>query len=91
MTQTFVAKIDCGKEMGVAGAQEEPIRLALDTEARNTPPSDDLKAPQVKARVLDAFEKVAPSRRKKFGRLVEDVKTRETRERRILKVVAARS
>jgi len=45
MTQTFVAKIECGKEMGVAGAQEGPIRLALDTEARNTPPSDDLKAP----------------------------------------------
>jgi hypothetical protein len=58
--------------------QEGPIRLELDTGARNTPPPDELKAAQLKARVLDAFAKV-------------DAKTPETRERRILKVVAARS
>lgn len=60
-------------------------------EPRNTPPPNDLKAALTKARLLEAFEKTAPSRRKEFVRQVEDAKTAETRERRISKVVAARS
>jgi hypothetical protein len=79
------------KTAGVEGAKEVAIRLELDTEPRITPPPYDLKAALVKARALDAFEKAAPSRRKEFVRQVEDAKTPETRERRILKVVVALS
>jgi hypothetical protein len=71
------------------GDPELEIRLELDTEPRNTPPPDDLKAALLKARLLDAFEKAAPSRRKEFVRQVEDAKTPETRKRRISKVLTA--
>lgn len=74
---------------GLEGDEELEIRLELDTEPRNTPLPNDLKTALVKARVLDAFERTAPSRRKEFIRQVEDAKTPETRERRIAKVVTA--
>jgi len=75
----------------VEGDKEVRIRLELDMEPRNTPPPNDLKAALTKARLLEAFEKTAPSRRKEFVRQVEDAKTAETRERRISKVMAALS
>jgi hypothetical protein len=76
---------------GLVGDEELEVGLELDTEPRNTPPPQDLKAALVKARRLEAFEHAAPSRRKEFVRQVEDAKTLETRQRRIAKVVAALS
>jgi hypothetical protein len=76
---------------GLDGDEELEVGLELDTEPRNTPPPTDLRAALVKARLLEAFEKAAPSRRKEFVRQVEDAKTLETRQRRIAKVVAALS
>jgi len=76
---------------GLNGDEELEVGLELDAEPRNTPPPNDLKAALVKARLLEAFEKAAPSRRKEFVRQVEDAKTLETRQRRIAKVVAALS
>jgi hypothetical protein len=76
---------------GLNGDEELEVGLDLDSEPRNTPPPNDLKAALVKARLLEAFEKAAPSRRKEFVRQVEDAKTLETRQRRIAKVVAALS
>jgi hypothetical protein len=76
---------------GLEGNEELEISLELDTEPRNTPIPDDLKAALVRAKALAAFEKAAPSRRKEFVRQVEDAKTRETRERRILKITQSLS
>jgi hypothetical protein len=75
----------------VEGHKEVRIRLELDMEPRNTPPPNDLKAALAKARLLEALEKAAHSGRKEFVRQVEDVRTAETRERHISKVVAALS
>lgn len=76
---------------GLEGDEELEVGLELDTEPRNTPPPNDLKEALMKARLLEAFEHAAPSRRKEFVRQVEDAKTLETRQRRIAKVVAALS
>ncbi|MEO8595540.1 MAG: YdeI/OmpD-associated family protein [Candidatus Solibacter sp.] len=75
------------KAAGLQGDERLEVRLELDTEPRITPIPADLKAALVKGKILDAFEKAAPSRRKEFVRQVEDAKTPETRERRIVKVI----
>ena len=72
---------------GLEGNEELEIKLELDTEPRIIPIPPDLKKALVKRKLLEAFEKAAPSRRKEFVRQVEDAKTPETRERRILKVL----
>lgn len=79
------------KAAGLTGDEELEIRLQLATEPPDTPQPPDLKAALIKARLLEAFEKAAPSRRKEFVRQVEDAKTPETRERRISKVLEALS
>ena len=76
---------------GLTGDEELEIRIRLDIEPRDTPPPSDLRSALVKARLLGAFEKAAPSRRKEFVRLVEDAKTPETRQRRIVRVLDALS
>jgi uncharacterized protein YdeI (YjbR/CyaY-like superfamily) len=49
---------------------------------------EDLRAALVASRALDAFEASIPSRKKEDVRQVEEAKTRETRERRIARIVA---
>ena len=75
------------KAAGLEGDERLEVKLELDTEPRITEVPSDLKAALVKAKSLAAFEKAAPSRRKEFVRQVEEAKTAETRDRRILKVV----
>ncbi len=75
------------KAAGLEGDERLEVKLELDTEPRITEVPSDLKAALVKAKALAAFEKIAPSRRKEFVRQVEEAKTAETRDRRILKVV----
>jgi hypothetical protein len=79
--------IENRKAAGLQGDEQLEVRLELDTEPRITPIPADLKTALVRAAVLEAFEKSAPSRRKEFVRQVEEAKTPETRERRIVKVV----
>lgn len=79
------------KAAGVEGGQDVEVCLELDSEPRIIPIPTDLRAALSKAKVLEAFDNAAPSRRKEFVRQVEDAKTPETRERRISKVVAALS
>ena len=75
------------KAAGLEGDKRLEVTLELDTEPRIIQVPGDLKTALVKAKALAAFEKVAPSRRKEFVRQVEEVKTAEARDRRILKVV----
>lgn len=76
---------------GVAAGDEVEVRLELDTEPRTSTVPADLKAALVRARVLAAFEKSAPSRQKEFVRQVESAKAPETRARRIAKIVESLS
>jgi DNA-binding MarR family transcriptional regulator len=75
------------KAAGVAGNDQVEVKLDLDTETRATEIPADLKSALSKAKVLAAFEKAAPSRRKEFVRQVEEAKAAETRQRRIAKIV----
>jgi uncharacterized protein YdeI (YjbR/CyaY-like superfamily) len=61
--------------------------LELDVEPRTVEIPKDLKAALTKAKLLNAFEKTAPSMKKEYVRQVEEAKAQETRERRINKIV----
>jgi len=76
---------------GARAGEKVEVQLELDTEPRTSPLPDDLKAALVRARLLEAFEQAAPSRRKEFVRQVESAKAPETRTRRIGKVIEALS
>lgn len=75
------------KAAGLEGDEEVEVRLELDMEPRVVEIPADLRAALSQKKVLTAFEKVAPSGRKEFVRQVEEAKTAETRNRRILKIV----
>jgi hypothetical protein len=75
------------KAAGLEGNEQVKVTLALGTEPRAVEVPADLKAALVEADALDAFERTAPFRRKEFVRQVQDAKTVETRQRRIVKVV----
>jgi hypothetical protein len=76
---------------GLEGDTRVEVRLDLDTEPRIAPVPSDLRAALVKAKVLQAFESAAPSRRREFVRQVEAAKAQVTRERRIAKIVTSLS
>ena len=72
---------------GVKGGEDVDVTIALDVEPRTVELPQDLKAALVKAKALDAFNATAPSMRKEYVRQVEEAKARETRDRRIAKIV----
>lgn len=72
---------------GVKGGDKAQVTLELDLEPRSVELPDDLKAALLAAGCLPAYEKSAPSMKKEYVRQVEEAKTPETRERRILKIV----
>jgi len=75
------------KAAGVQGGDETDVTLELDVEPRTVEIPKDLKDALMKANMLDAFEKTAPSMKKEYVRQVEEAKAQETRERRINKIV----
>jgi hypothetical protein len=75
------------KASGIQGGDQTEVTLELDLEPRTVEIPQDLKAALVKANVLSAFEKSAPSMKKEYVRQVEEAKTQETRERRITRIV----
>ncbi len=75
------------KTAGVQGGDETDVTLELDLEPRTVQIPQDLKDALLKANALDAFEKSAPSMKKEYVRQVEEAKGKETRERRITKIV----
>lgn len=72
---------------GVQGGEEADITLELDLEPRTVEIPKDLKDALLKANVLQAFEKSAPSMQREYVRQVEEAKAQETRGRRITKIV----
>jgi hypothetical protein len=72
---------------GFQGGDEVVVTLELDLEPRTAELPEDLKTALVKANVLEAFEKSAPSMKKEYVRWVQEAKASETRERRIEKTV----
>ncbi len=74
---------------GLKPGDKVEVTLELDLESRKVEIPEDLKAAlSAQAGALAAFEKLSDSRRKEFVRQVEEAKTQETRDRRIVGIVA---
>jgi len=74
---------------GVAGGEEHEVTLTLDDQPRTVEVPDELARALDAAGVREAFDKLAPSRRKEAVRSVVDAKADATRDRRIAAVVAS--
>ncbi len=72
---------------GYNGGELVEITLDLDLQPRVTATPADLQSALVIAGKAEAFDALAPSRKKEFVRQVEEAKTEETRLRRISKVL----
>jgi hypothetical protein len=73
---------------GVKAGDEVEITLELDTEPRTVDVPADLAAALAEKGITEAFDKLAYSTRKEHVRQVESAKAQETRERRIVNIVA---
>lgn len=74
---------------GLQAGDAVEVILELDLEPRTVEIPDDLAAALAqKEGATDAFDRLAPSRRKEFVRQVVEAKAQETRTRRIRKIVA---
>jgi Bacteriocin-protection, YdeI or OmpD-Associated/Domain of unknown function (DUF1905) len=76
-------------ESGLGGGDALTVSLALDAAPRETPVPEDLAAALAAAGVRDAFDRLAPSRRKAHVTGVEGAKAPETRARRVAAVVGS--
>ena len=74
---------------GVQANDTVEVTLELDTEPRTVEVPDVLAAALAENGVQQAFDALAPSRRKEHVRQVESAKADDTRQRRIAKIVAA--
>ncbi|MBP1995389.1 YdeI/OmpD-associated family protein [Paenibacillus eucommiae] len=74
---------------GLSAGEQVEVTLELDLEPRTVEiPNDLMTALSAQEGAIEAFEALAFSKRKEFVRQVNDAKTQETRERRIMGVVA---
>ena len=74
---------------GLQAGDAVEVTLELDLEPRTVEIADDLAAALAqKEGATDAFDRLAPSRRKEFVRQVAEAKAEATRMRRIGKIVA---
>lgn len=74
---------------GLKAGDAVEVTLELDTEPRTVEIPEDLAAALAeKTGATEAFDKLAPSRKKEFVRQVVEAKAEETRQRRIAKIVA---
>ncbi|MBK7895627.1 MAG: DUF1905 domain-containing protein [Anaerolineaceae bacterium] len=73
---------------GVQAGDEIEITLELDTEPRTVEVPPVLATALAENGVRQAFDALAPSRRKEHVRQVESAKAEDTRQRRIAKIVA---
>jgi hypothetical protein len=69
------------------GNETLAVTIELDLEPRTVEIPHDLRQELTGARVLDAFERCSPSRKKEYVRLLTSAKAPETRKRRITKIV----
>jgi hypothetical protein len=73
---------------GIKGGDQVVVTLELDTEPRTVEVPEDLAAAlAAKPGATEAFDALAPSRRKEFVRQVLEAKAQETRDRRIAGIV----
>ena len=72
---------------GVAGGEEHDVTLEHDGSPRTVEVPDDLAAALADAGLREAFDSLAPSRRKEHVRSIQDAKSPATRDRRVAKVV----
>jgi hypothetical protein len=72
---------------GFQGGDPVDVTLELDTEPRTVEIPEDLKNAMVEGKVMEAYEKSAPSMKKEYVRWVQEAKAPETRARRIDKTV----
>jgi hypothetical protein len=72
---------------GFKGGDKVEVTLELDLEPRTVEIPEDLKSALITGKVMEAFEKSAPSMQKEYVRWVQEAKAAETRERRIAKTV----
>lgn len=73
---------------GIKAGDSIEVSIEVDTEPRTVEVPEDLAAAlAARAGATEAFEKLAPSKKKEFVRQVQDAKSQETRNRRIAKVV----
>ncbi|MCW2527443.1 MAG: hypothetical protein JWM76_2303 [Pseudonocardiales bacterium] len=73
---------------GLRGGQEVHLVLDLDDEPAEIPVPPGLAAALAVAGLTDTFAKLAPSRRKEYGRQITEAKAEQTRTRRIEKIIA---
>ena len=73
---------------GVKAGDEVEVTLELDTEPRTVEVPADLAAALAENGITETFGKLAYSARKEHVRQVESAKAQETRERRIVNIVA---
>lgn len=76
---------------GLKGGETITVELALDTEPRDVEVPDDLAAALAAAGVREAFDRLAPSRRKAHVTSVATAKAEDTRARRVAAVVTSLS
>lgn len=79
---------DARAALGVEIGDTVEAHLDLDVDGREVELPDDLVAALAAAGVRDAFDALAPSRRKELVRGVVEAKKPETRERRVAAAVA---
>ncbi|MEZ4233605.1 MAG: YdeI/OmpD-associated family protein [Polyangiaceae bacterium] len=73
---------------GITDQTETKVTIALDTEPRTVTLPAALAKALKEAGVREAFDALAPSRKKEAVRQVESAKAEATRDRRIAKIVA---
>ena len=74
-------------ESGIGGGDELTVSLSLDTAPRDAAVPDDLAAALAGAGLRDAFDGLAPSRRKAHVTSVDGAKAADTRARRVAAAV----
>jgi hypothetical protein len=72
---------------GISGGDAIEVELELDTRPRTVAVPEDLAAALAGAGLTEAFERIAPSRKKAHVLAVESAKAPETRQRRIEAIV----
>lgn len=75
-------------ESGLAGGEPIAVRIAIDTAPREIAVPEDLAAALERSGLTERFAALSPSQRKAHADAVEGAKTAETRERRIIAIVA---
>jgi hypothetical protein len=73
---------------GLRAGQQIHVDLELDAAPAEIAVPQELAAALAEAGLVEAFGKLAPSRRKEYARQISDAKADQTRDRRLAKILA---